>query len=141
MSAILYIHVLQEEYRTEVERRKHHHHGQQEKHEQQTTGRAADAPPEPNRLRWPKQSPSMRIFAGPILIMFTLSDQLDPNGMAVGLLFIFLVTCLGQSIIEWFERTEWRQTLRADAQAVKAAKEKSDTDKKEKKKAKLAKVH
>ncbi|KAL1504225.1 hypothetical protein AB1Y20_010634 [Prymnesium parvum] len=83
----------------------------------------------PNYPRWPKQRPSWRILIGPIIFYYGIRKTEEPTSLATMIFPIFCFTLalfVGQSIVEWIDRMEWRVKLREEAE--KKYKEKAGED-------------
>jgi len=105
---------------------------------------AERAKPRPNYPRWPEEKPSWRVLVGPILFYF---GMINSDGEFAIEKVVWPVLCfgvalvVGQSLVEWLDRTEWRRSLKDKAEKAredaltakekkeKAAKEKAEKDK------------
>ena len=100
---------------------------------------AKDAIPNPNYPCMPTRLPSWRVLLGPVLIYYGIATADKPMTFQDALLPIFtfgVAMLVGQSLVEWVERMEWRQNIAKGAQKARDEyQEKENKEKKEKAKA------
>ena len=87
----------------------------------------------------PTRMPSWRVLLGPVLLYYGIATADKPLTYNEAMLPIFafgVAMLVGQSLVEWVERMEWRQKLAKGAQKVREEyKENEEKEKKAKEKA------
>ena len=97
---------------------------------------AKTADPETGKAKkpWymPKERPPISAFLMPLMLLYSIQDTKNPILYYYSVLLVMAAGWFGHIAVEWFEDTEWRKRLRADAQAASKARE--DAEAKAKKK-------